>query len=110
MIISANNQRYLTFMRDIYDVAQACATTTYIWGGFTLDIYNGRFLREHHDLDGFTQNLLDVLPESMALYERRGYTTEFRDDFDMLTIRRDGLHATFNRLEIAGETAMWRHK
>ncbi len=87
----------------------ACATTTYIWGGFTLDILEGQFLREHGDLDGFTLNLLTVLDEMMALYQARGYTTEFREDFDMLVISKDGLHAAFNRFEIDGETAMWRH-
>ncbi|MHB9130584.1 MAG: hypothetical protein ACYDBB_05765 [Armatimonadota bacterium] len=109
MTISAHNRCYLAFMKDIYDVSLDCETTTYIWGGFTLDIFEGQFLRDHHDLDGFTLNLLDVLPDMMALYEARGYTTEFREDFDMLSIRKDDLHATFNRLEVDGETAMWRH-
>lgn len=78
-------------------------------GGFALDIHEGRFLREHHDLDAFTLNLLEILPDAMALYRLRGYAVDFLPDFDMLTIRKDGLHATFNRLEVDGETAMWRH-
>jgi len=105
----SHNECYLAFLRDIYDVSSALDTTTYIWGGFTLDIIEGRFLREHKDLDGFTLNLLDVLDEMRTLFEKRGYATEFRDDFDMLVIRRDGLHAAFNRLEVDGPTAMWRH-
>lgn len=109
MDISPNNRRYLEFIKDIYEVSASCATTTYIWGGFTLDILKSRFPREHHDLDGFTLNLLDVLPQVTELYEDRGYETEFNRDFDILGIRKEGLHASFNRLESDGDTAMWRH-
>ncbi len=97
------------FLKDIYEVSDTGATATYIWGGFTIDILEGRFLREHHDLDGFALNLLDVLDRMMALYEQKGYTTQFREDIDMLVISKGDLHAAFNRLELDGEIAMWRH-
>lgn len=109
MTLSPSNQAYLGFLRDIAEVSRACETVTYIWGGMTVDLLAGRFLREHHDLDGFTLNLLDVRDGLMARYGGLGYGVEWRDDIDMLVIRRDGLHAAFNRLEIDGETAMWRH-
>lgn len=109
MSLSPTNQRYLTFLRDIAEVSAACDTVTYIWGGFTLDLFEGRFLREHHDLDGFTRDLLDRLPALSAHYEQRGYTVAFRDDIDMLTIGSEGLHAAFNRLEVDEDIAMWRH-
>ena len=88
--LSTHNQHYLTFLKYIYDLSNACATVTYIWGGFTL-------------------NLLEVLDRVMALYEQRGYATQFREDIDMLVISRGDLHAAFNRLEIDGAIAMWRH-
>ena len=44
-----------------------------------------------------------------ALYEQKGYTTQFRKDIDMLVVARGDLHAAFNRLELDGEIAMWRH-
>ena len=82
---------------------------TYIWGGFTIDVFEGRFLREHKDLDGFTYHLLDVLDEMVTLYQLRGYTTRFFEDIHMLEISKNELHASFNRLDIDNETAMWRH-
>jgi hypothetical protein len=109
MHLSPNNDLYLAFLKDIYEVSEACQTVTYIWGGFTMDIVEGRFLREHHDLDGFTFDLLGLLPELIDQYEQRGYTTTFREDIHMLVIAREGLHAAFNRLDIDGEIAMWRH-
>ncbi len=109
MTLSSHNQHYLTFLKDIYEVSNACSTVRSIWGGFTVDILEGRFLREHHDLDGFTLALLDVRDRMVALYEQKGYTTHFREDIDMLVISQGDLHAAFNRLEIDGGIAMWRH-
>lgn len=53
--------------------------------------------------------MLDVLPKVTELYEDRGYETKFLTDFDILVIRKEGLHAAFNRLELDGDTAMWHH-
>ena len=36
-------------------------------------------------------------------------SVQFRDDIDMLIIAKDDLHAAFNRLEVDGPIAMWRH-
>lgn len=107
--ISETNLKYLAFLRDIYEVSAACGTKTYIWGGLTIDIFEGRFLREHHDLDGFTENLTEHLDSLRLHYERRGYMTEFKSAFSILVIRRDGLHAAFNPLELDHSIAMWRH-
>jgi hypothetical protein len=107
--LSPGHQSILQYLRDISDVSQACATTTYIWGGLTPDLLEGRFVREHRGVDGFVVNMLALLPQLSAHYEARGYTVQFRDDFDMLGIWKDGRHATFNHLDIDGETALWRH-
>jgi hypothetical protein len=107
--ISETNHKYLTFLRDIYEVSAACGTKTYIWGGFTTDIYEGRFLREHGDLDGFTENLMVHKDSLAAAYENRGYKAELISAFSILVIRRDGLHAAFNPLELDHSIAMWRH-
>ncbi len=104
-----DNIQILEFLSDITEVSTACGTTSYIWGGLTVDLYQGRFLRKHHDIDAFTLNLLDVRDEMMRLYQLRGYTTKFIERFDMMVIRRGGLHAAFNRLEVVGQLAMWRH-
>lgn len=104
-----DNQHILEFLSDITEVSYACGTTSYIWGGLTVDLHQGYFLRNHHDIDAFTLNLLDIRDEMMHLFQLRGYTTEFIERFDILVIRRSGLHAAFNRLEVVGQLAMWRH-
>lgn len=107
--ISVSNQRYLEIMEDIYEVSTICETKTYIWGGFAIDILKGRFLREHSDLDGFTENMLDKLEELILLYQARGYETKYTKDIQMLEIRKGELHASFNCLDKDGNIAMWRH-
>ena len=109
MSISEHNRCQLDLLRDIYEVSTACATKSYIWGGLTIDILEGRYLRKHGGIDAFTTNLLEVLDELAVLYEKRGYRTEFLDAFHMLEIRKGDHHASFNRLETDGEVAMWRH-
>lgn len=108
-IMPESNRRYLEFMRDIYAASGACGVKTYIWGGLTADIWEGRFLREHGDLDGFTENMMEVLYPLMDEYHSRGYETEFRSGFNMLIIKKNGLHACFSPLDKDGEEAMWRH-
>jgi len=109
MEISKANQGYLLFLKDIFEVSAECSTKTYIWGGFTMDILEGRFLREHGDLDGFTENMMSKLDQLTAAYKIRGYHTEFRNDINMLVIRKGDLHAAFNPLDRDGDVAMWRH-
>ncbi len=109
MEISVKNLGYLDMLRDIYEISAACGTRTYIWGGLSVDILSGRFLREHGDLDGFIENMLAVLDRLVPLFRERGYETEFLEDVHMLKISIGNIHAAFNRLDIAGKTAMWRH-
>ncbi|GEM_PF-747492 len=107
--ISISNQGYLELMKDIYEVSAACSTKTYIWGGFTIDIFKHRFLREHGDLDGFAENMMSVLDQLTTQYKTRGYNTEFLSDINMLVIRKGDQHAAFNPLDIDSDVAMWRH-
>ncbi|HHY22851.1 MAG TPA: hypothetical protein GX527_01240 [Clostridiaceae bacterium] len=61
MGFSDSNSSYLEMMRDVFEVSSVCSVKTYIWGGFVIDIFEGKFLREHGDLDGFVENMMSVL-------------------------------------------------
>ena len=99
----------LQFLRNVLDVSAALATRTYIWGGMVVDILRGEFVRAHHDIDGFTLDLLDVRDQMATGFADRGYAASYAGEWDILRIDRGGLHAAFSRLEVAGNTAMWRH-
>lgn len=107
--VSERNIAYLDMMRDIYGVSAAHSTKTYICGGFTIDIFESRFLREHGNLDGFTENLTELFPSLSASYQGLGYAVKYNKELQMLEIRKDGAFASFNPLNIDGKTARWRH-
>jgi len=107
--LSGSQRLGLQFLQDIYEVSSALSTRTTIWGGMVVDILCGKFLRDHHDIDGFVLNLLSVRTEMADMFSERGYTTSYQDEYDLLRIDKGDLHAAFNRLEIEGDLAMWRH-
>ena len=41
------NRQYLMMMEDLFRAGSGLNIKIYIWGGFSLDIREGRFLREH---------------------------------------------------------------
>jgi hypothetical protein len=108
-MLSDSQKCQIQLLKDIFEIADLCSTKTYIWGGLVVDIVEGYFLREHHDIDGFTMNLLDVKNKMEILFQQSGYTTSFLNDFDMLRVEKNGCFAVFNRLEVENKVAMWRH-
>ncbi len=47
----------LSAMKRMEEISSSLETTSWVWGGLTMDIYQGRLLRPHHDLDYITLNL-----------------------------------------------------
>lgn len=106
---SEHQQTCLQLLQDIYEVSTALGTHTYIWGGMVPDILRGEFLRDHHDVDGFTLDLLNVKAEMAARFATKGYVVTYSDEYDLLRIEKGEFHAALNRLDLDGDTAMWRH-
>ncbi|HSL46863.1 MAG TPA: hypothetical protein VK897_25725 [Anaerolineales bacterium] len=109
MLLSERNINQVTLLHDIYEVSNSCTTRAYIWGGLVQDILTGRFLREHHDVDGFILNLWNFREEIATSYKERGYEVSFIEEVNFLRIDCGEVHAGFNQLEFDGETALWRH-
>ena len=107
--LSEGSRIFLDMMRDIQAVSKQCGVKTYVWGGMVPDILEGRFLREHGDLDGFTEELACCWPQLAEAYTKLGYKSEYNHEFSMLIIRKNGFHAGFNPLEREHGVAMWRH-
>lgn len=103
------NALYLNMLNDIFGISGRLGIKSYIWGGFAVDILNGSLTREHGDLDCFCENLTDHIPELIEAYKERGYMVSYLDDFWMLQIKRDEVHAAFNHLKIIDEIAHWYH-
>jgi len=109
MEISEKNRQYLILLDDIYNISSAFGIKTYIWGGFSIDIWENKLLREHGDLDGFIENLTENIDGLIKSYKNRGYEAAFNTEFSMLKVEKDLVHAGFNPLKFNGKTAEWKH-
>jgi hypothetical protein len=108
-MLSNTQKQQLQTLSDISEISGLCSTKTYVWGGLVMDILEGRFLREHRDIDCFTLNLLDVKKNMDLHFTQRGYSTDFIQGIDMYEVQKNGCRVAFNLLEIENEIAMWRH-
>lgn len=109
MEMSEKNHQYIAMLTDIFDISSSLGIKTFIWGGLSIDIWEGHFLREHGDLDGFVENLIECLEPLTSEYVKRGYRVTFNSEFLMLEVEKDLVHASFNPLKINEKTAEWRH-
>jgi hypothetical protein len=107
--LSPLHQSCLRLLRDLSEVCSACGTRTFIWGGMSIDVQRGAFVRDHRDVDGFTLDLLQAKDDMMAMLNAKGYSCSFNAAFDMLRVAKDDVHAGLNRLETEHGCAMWRH-
>lgn len=98
---------WLDAMTSIETVSTICNTTSWVWGGFGVDINYGRILREHDDLDFLTLNLGLLIPEFTGGFTRRGWQVQHLDNGD-LKLRKEGIKAQLGNVEVTAK-AKWTH-
>jgi hypothetical protein len=107
MSLSAGSQRQLAAMGLVERVSRSLKTTSWIWGGFTTDIYMGRILREHDDLDYLTLNLQLLKGRFEKIFSDYGWQTENLENGD-LRLKKDGVKVHLGNVEL-DQVARWRH-
>ena len=107
MSLSERNQKNLDAMRLVESVSRSLKTVSWIWGGFTTDIYVGRILREHDDLDYLTLNLHPLKSKFAEAFSSHGWQTENLVNGD-LKLKKDSLKVHLGNVEF-GEAAKWTH-
>jgi len=94
-------------MAQVETVSNSLHTTSWVWGGLMVDIYQGHFLREHHDIDYLTRDLYKLSKPLKELYQNLGWQVQHVANGDlMLTRERIEVHlgnVTFS------EEACWTH-
>ena len=108
-MISNKNKTFLQILKDISEVSERLDAKIYIWGGFVIDLIEGKFVREHDDLDGFILNMDSILNELISEFEKREYTVKYNEKFRILAIYKGDLHAAFNILYENKGIAEWQH-
>ena len=107
MSFSRRDWKHLDAMRLVESVSRSLKTISWIWGGFTTDVYAGRILREHDDLDHLTSNLHRSKSEFVEAFSSHGWQTEHLVNGD-LRLKKDGIKVHLGNVEV-GEVARWTH-
>jgi hypothetical protein len=105
--VSGKNQSVLEAMRLVESISAGLNTTSWIWGGFAVDIQQGCFLREHRDLDYLTLNLHTLVREFAEGFEDAGWQSRRLGNGD-LKLEREGIKIQLGHVEILG-FAKWTH-
>jgi hypothetical protein len=107
MSFSERTEKHLEAMRLVENVSGSLKTVSWIWGGYTTDIYMGRILREHDDVDYLTLNLKRWKSRFAEAFLGHGWRAEDAENGD-LKLKQDGIKIHLGHVEL-GETARWTH-
>lgn len=100
-------REFLEAMSLIENMSRSVGTTSFIWGGFTIDVYKGRFLREHHDIDYLTLDLYHHRLEIAQLLEEAGWQVVSIENGD-LSVGGDGIRLHLGNVKW-GKQVKWTH-
>jgi hypothetical protein len=107
MPLSERDPKHLEAMAFVESVSRSSKTTSWIWGGYTTDIYMGRMLREHDDIDYLTLNLHRLKSKIAAAFSGHGWQTKDLVNGD-LSLKKDNLKVHLGNVEIR-DVAKWTH-
>jgi hypothetical protein len=109
MNILTENKNYLNMVNDINTVSKEVGKKFYVWGGFVQDILEGKFIREHKDLDMFAEDLELIIDKVIGVFEKLEYECQYNNDISMLRVDKNNKHIGINPLEIKYDVAIWKH-
>ena len=91
----------------IEEISTEVGTTSFIWGGFTIDIYRGQYLRQHHDIDYLTVNLSTLKPQINRLLNQEGWLVKHIVNGD-ISATKDGIKIHLGNIYLEKQ-ARWTH-
>ena len=101
------NDLHLSAMDLVETFSKSLKTISWIWGGFTIDIYENHILRDHDDLDYLTLNLHNHLLEFAELFANSGWGVKTLENGD-LGAKREGVKVQLGHVEFS-DNARWTH-
>jgi hypothetical protein len=104
---SNKNEQQLQAMELLETYSKRLHTIPWIWGGYTIDVYENRFLREHEDLDYLTLNLHGLIPQLTYLFENDGWQTTLMENSD-LNAEHGSVKIQLGHVELSAK-ACWTH-
>jgi hypothetical protein len=105
--LSGTGQKHLRAMELVEGVSRSLQTTSWIWGGYTIDVWMGRILREHDDIDYLTLNLYKLKAEITKVFSSHGWQPKDLVNGD-LGLKKDNIKVHMGNVEL-GNVARWTH-
>lgn len=106
--LTKKEKLFLKLLHLLNEISGKAGTKSYIFGGLTLDIWHGRFLRDHYDIDVLTENLHSLEPEFVEQFSGAGYETHHLGNNDFKAIK-DEVKIHFGHLDIKNGSVEWTH-
>jgi hypothetical protein len=101
------NALNISAMELVESFSKSLKTISWIWGGFTVDIYENRMLREHDDLDYLTLDLHALIPQFSELFANRGWQVNVLENGD-LQLKRESIKIHVGHVQVS-DKARWTH-
>ena len=102
-----NNDELLSAMEQVESFSALLHTTSWAWGGLTVDIHQGRILRNHRDLDYLTLHLHELIDPLTGMFQAAGWQARHLENGD-LKLEKNETAIQLGHLEISG-SMRWAH-
>ena len=100
-------QDLLHAMAQVEAASNSLHTTSWVWGGLIADIYQGFFLRDHHDIDYLTRDLIKMQQSLTEAFQELGWQIQQLVNGD-LKLSKGQIEVQLGNVTFAGE-ACWTH-
>lgn len=104
---SNKNEPHLHGMALAESYSETNNTFSWIWDGYTVDVYENCILRAHDDLDYLTLNLHGLIPQFTKCFENDGWQTTLLENGD-LKAERESTKIQLGHVELS-DKACWTH-
>jgi len=107
MPLSERDRNYLDTMLLVERLSTSLKTVSWIWGGFTTDVYMGTILRKHDDLDYLTLNLHQKKSKFVEVFSGHCWETKNLVNGD-LKLKKNGVEVHLGNVGCS-DVAKWMH-
>jgi len=107
-MVSEREKNFLLTMVLMERFSKVLGSISYIWGGLSIDIYKGRFLRSHSDIDYLVLDLQRLAQDFAELLFSEGWDVKAILNDHLLIAGKDNIKLHLGNIEI-DDVVNWRH-
>jgi len=101
-----NSQFYKGVLSDLADAIEITKIRIYIFGGFTMDVWENKILRDHHDLDTIGLNFWLNSEKLVSFFKGRGYDI-YRVPNGDIKFKKNNFGISMTNCEVNSKIVKW---